>query len=129
MGHNKYWHLGSMNDAVFIIDTPPRPSTDDVWHDRPDGPEVVIGPIDVSIGRRIVRAHNTSLKDELVEATAELIYLRQYGKDGALWSANESKEVWRQKARAYLTAQPAPGAPESRSCNSTGSAIAKERSE
>lgn len=38
----------------------------------------------------------------LTEATAELIYLRLYGKDGALWSANDSKDVWREKARAEL---------------------------
>ncbi len=36
----------------------------------------------------------------LLEATAELIYLRLYGKDGAVWRANESKDVWRVKARA-----------------------------
>ena len=39
----------------------------------------------------------------LIEATAELIYLRQYGKDGARWDLNESKDVWRDKARAALT--------------------------
>jgi hypothetical protein len=40
------WYVGSMNDCVFIINKPPRPSTDEVWHDRPDGPEVIckIGP-------------------------------------------------------------------------------------
>lgn len=43
----------------------------------------------------------------LTEATAELIYLRLYGKDGALWSANDSKDVWRDKARDFLALTPA----------------------
>jgi uncharacterized coiled-coil DUF342 family protein len=43
-----------------------------------------------------------ALKAALEEATAELIYLRLYGKDGALWSLNECKDVWREKARAAL---------------------------
>jgi hypothetical protein len=47
------------------------------------------------------------LEDLLIEATAELIYLRQYGKDGAVWWANESKDVWRDKAIATL-AEPRP---------------------
>ena len=34
------WYLGSLNDGLFIIDTPPQPSTDYAWHDRPDGPEI-----------------------------------------------------------------------------------------
>ena len=41
-------------------------------------------------------------REALIEATAELIYLRLYGKDGALWSANDSKDVWREKARAAI---------------------------
>jgi len=43
-----------------------------------------------------------ALRGALIEATAELIYLRQHGKDGAVWWANESKDVWRDKARAAL---------------------------
>jgi hypothetical protein len=43
-----------------------------------------------------------ALREALIEATAELIYLRQHGKDGAVWWANESKDVWRDKARAAL---------------------------
>lgn len=40
--------------------------------------------------------------EQLVEAMAELIYLRKYGKDGARWELNESKDVWRTQARAAL---------------------------
>ena len=43
-----------------------------------------------------------ALREALIEATAELIYLRQHGKDGAVWWDNESKDVWRDKARAAL---------------------------
>ena len=53
---------------------------------------------------------NEELKDirdqccrEIVEATAELIYLRKYGKDGAIWEANENKEVWLEMARKGLS--------------------------
>jgi hypothetical protein len=40
--------------------------------------------------------------DEIVEREAELIYLRLYGSCGAVWSANQNKEIWREKARAVL---------------------------
>lgn len=36
------WYLASMNDGLFIINAPPRPSNDDVWPDRPDGPSIVL---------------------------------------------------------------------------------------
>lgn len=42
------------------------------------------------------------LQEALTEATAELIYLRKYGRDGAIWSANDSKDVWREMARKEL---------------------------
>lgn len=44
------------------------------------------------------------LKGALIEAMAELIYLHQHGKDGAVWWANDSKHVWRGKAVASLAA-------------------------
>lgn len=43
--------------------------------------------------------------EELVEREAELIYLRQHGKDGAKWAANECKDVWRKYARESLATQ------------------------
>lgn len=42
------------------------------------------------------------MRKVLVEAEAELIYLRRHGKDGARWEANDSKDVWRGFARAAL---------------------------
>lgn len=42
------------------------------------------------------------LEAALTEATAELIYLRLYGCEGAQWSANDCKDVWREKARKAL---------------------------
>lgn len=53
-----------------------------------------------------LREENARLREALNEATAELIYLRQYGKDGAVWWANENKNVWRDKARATLKDAP-----------------------
>lgn len=49
--------------------------------------------------RTALRRRVDVLEAALIEATAELIYLRQHGKDGAVWWANENKDVWRQKAR------------------------------
>jgi len=46
------------------------------------------------------------LTDAIVEREAELIYLRTHGKDGAVWRANHSKDVWRDLARAALDVQP-----------------------
>ncbi len=48
------------------------------------------------------RQRIASLENTLVEHTAELIYLREHGAKGAIWAANESKDVWRQKAVEFL---------------------------
>jgi hypothetical protein len=53
---------------------------------------------DAAAARKRVR----ELEAENIEREAELIYLRMYGKDGAVWHANHSKDVWREKARAAL---------------------------
>lgn len=52
---------------------------------------------------RLVVKEIRNLQAALIEATAELIYLRQHGKDGAVWWANDSKDVWRGKAIAALS--------------------------
>jgi hypothetical protein len=59
----KRWYIGTMNDGLFIIDTPPRPSHDDAWHDRPDGQELVICVSECrpSVVQEIVDAHNAGL--------------------------------------------------------------------
>jgi hypothetical protein len=58
------WYLGSQNDGLFIIDKPPRPSNDDQWHDRPDGPSLVIplGSTAKDKAQAIVDAHNAALR-------------------------------------------------------------------
>jgi hypothetical protein len=65
-----------------------------------------VGGID-EIKTRIRAATNpaaqTVPQEVALEWLAELIYLREYGKIGARWAANESKEVWRAKAIALLT--------------------------
>lgn len=57
------WYLGSLNDGLFIINTPPRPSHDHPCHDRPDGPDQVIcvSGIPQAKAQEIVDAHNAGL--------------------------------------------------------------------
>lgn len=57
------WYLGSMNDGLFIIDKPPRPSTDDIVYDRKDGPSLVLNVTDLPLAKAaaIVEAHNAAL--------------------------------------------------------------------
>lgn len=56
------WYLGTMNDGLFIIDRSPRPSTDEQWHDRPDGPKLVLNVTGLSqeAAQRIVDAYNAT---------------------------------------------------------------------
>lgn len=60
------WYLGAQNDALYIINTPPRPSNDDCFHDRTDGPTLVIPVhgLSDSVAQRIVDAHNAELKEK-----------------------------------------------------------------
>lgn len=59
------WYVGAMNDVLFIINRPPRPSNDDVWFDRPDGPTMVLPTYPLADERvqAIVDAHNAGLPD------------------------------------------------------------------
>jgi hypothetical protein len=52
------------------------------------------------------KADVETLITALIEATAELIYLRQFGKNSAGWEINHSKGPWRDKARASLKGEP-----------------------
>lgn len=67
------WYLGSMNDGLFIIDRQPRPSTDDVWHERPDGPSMVLNVTDLpnAKAQAVCDAHNV-LVAALAARVAEL---------------------------------------------------------
>lgn len=57
------WHVGAMNDALFIINRAPSPSNDDVWHDNPNGPTVILKAEGLSLedAQAICDAHNTRL--------------------------------------------------------------------
>lgn len=57
------WHLGAMNDGLFIIDAPPRPSTDDIVHDREDGPTMILNVTDLpeAKAQAVVNAHNAAI--------------------------------------------------------------------
>lgn len=62
------WYLGAQNDGLFIIDQPPRPSTDDEVHDR--GVNVIAAVTDRRWAQSIIDAHNAVVTDN------ELYYLR-----------------------------------------------------
>jgi hypothetical protein len=53
------WYLGSMNDGLFIINQPPRPSNDDVFPDR-DGPTVAlpVHRLTIKQAQAVCDAHN-----------------------------------------------------------------------
>lgn len=58
----KQWHLGGMNDALFIVDVKPRPSTDYLPSDAPGGAEFAVcvhGMPDDRI-RQIIDQHNVT---------------------------------------------------------------------
>jgi hypothetical protein len=57
------WHLASMNDGLFIINAPPRPSNDDIWPDRKDGPSIVLNVTELPAdkARKIVDAMNAQV--------------------------------------------------------------------
>ncbi len=79
------WYLGAMNDGLFIINTPPRPSTDDQWHDRPNGPTLVLNIVALTHERAqaIVDAHNAALRrpadEQLREALKEALDIAERG--------------------------------------------------
>ncbi|KPL55536.1 hypothetical protein ABB55_27615 [Prosthecomicrobium hirschii] len=69
------WRLGAMNDGLFIIDAPPRPSTDDIIHDREDGPTLILNVTDLpeAKARAIVNAHNAALRTLAAENEAATV--------------------------------------------------------
>lgn len=52
------WYLGTMNDALFVIDRPPQPAPDDTGPSAHGRTEAVSGAIDEKNGALIVAAHN-----------------------------------------------------------------------
>jgi hypothetical protein len=57
------WHLGSMNDGLFIIDSLPRPSNDYVYEERQNGPSVVlkVSGLSNADAQAVCDAHNAAL--------------------------------------------------------------------
>lgn len=57
------WHLGSINDGLFIINRKPHQSNDHPYHDDPNGPTVVLNVTDLpqEKAQAIVDAHNAAL--------------------------------------------------------------------
>jgi len=66
--NNRGWYLGAMNDGLFIIDVPPRPSTDDLHHEPADYDRIPRFTLNCNGMRReqaeaIVAAHNTVVSE------------------------------------------------------------------
>ena len=74
----------------------PKPSVEDVLTRWTSHPVVLVD----------THADVDTLIAALIEATAELIYLRQFGKDGADWWHADHKDAWRDKARNALRGEP-----------------------
>jgi hypothetical protein len=77
MSENEHWYIGSMNDALFIIDKPPYPAPDDTgpW-DSPTGPNPISAAIDEENAKLIVDAHNASI-DRLRRPAAKIDALKR----------------------------------------------------
>lgn len=61
------WYLGSMNDGLFIINAPPRPSTDDIVFGQHQGhPTTVINVTELPLekAQALVDAHNALVDKE-----------------------------------------------------------------
>lgn len=61
----KRWYLAAMNDGLFIIDAPPRPSTDDAFNERDVNAIAYVGysAQDEAMAHQIIDAHNASLEE------------------------------------------------------------------
>jgi hypothetical protein len=57
----KRWYIGAQNDGLFIIDAPPRPSTDDAHHGRVVGVITPLGDLSRDTAQAICDAHNATL--------------------------------------------------------------------
>jgi hypothetical protein len=84
----KKWYVGAMNDACFIVDTEPRPSTDYLPSDRAGGAEFIAGPIDEKLARRVVDEHNAVHIQlaEMAEVVDKIVGLRDWAER---WSRDE----------------------------------------
>ena len=71
------WHIGCQNDETYIINTPPRPITDDPWHDRPDGPTFVMS-VERIDSYKIIAEHNRIVEEIERELAASRELTRQF---------------------------------------------------
>lgn len=55
----KKWYVGAMNDALFVIDAPPRPSTDDIT-EQPNVNVIAACGTDFEGAYRMVAEHNAA---------------------------------------------------------------------
>lgn len=61
--NNKKWYVGAMNDGLFVIDAPPRPSTDDIT-DQPNVNVIVAMGTNREAADLLVAEHNKRIDDD-----------------------------------------------------------------
>lgn len=76
--NNKKWYVGAMNDGLFVIDAPPRPSTDDVT-DQPGVSVIVAMGTNREAADLLVAEHNGRIAAREAVFTEIGIELRRYG--------------------------------------------------
>ncbi len=91
------WYLASKNDGLFIINSPPRPSTDDQNHDRTDGPTVVLSITELpeKKGAEVVAAYNRAMLANRTPAGNKLLlFLMILDKMGGETDASDNDRHW-----------------------------------
>jgi hypothetical protein len=111
--YEQHWWLGSMNDGLFVINQQPRPSTDDQFHEREDGPSFVecVATLDAKRAQALVDEHNR-IVDALL---AELSLLRSSRDEPVAWvssgtivSVAENAEIMAHMAKHQIMTSAVP---------------------
>lgn len=66
------WYVGAQNDALYIINSKPRPSNDDQWNDSPHGPTMalLVAGLTQEQAQAICDAHNSTVHTQEVSGEA-----------------------------------------------------------
>lgn len=75
------WYVGAMNDALFVIDKPPRPSNDDVHPDRDVTVIASVRHVEGGLGVAAANARLMAAAPELLSAAKKAFDALTY--DGA----------------------------------------------
>jgi len=106
------WYAGAKNDACFIINTPPRPSNDVVWHETPHGPSMVLACQELTPDKcqAIIDQHNNEIEtgarhfaaaDEMRGQALLELGLMQNERDSLITNAAYHEEAYK-NAQTYI---------------------------